>query len=106
MQRFPRSRDYDDEAPAGDGLSLVAAETPGRAQRRVERMLSARLREVLKDTERLQRRLAEVEDRLAEVGDRLAGAWWWPAWSTPGTRRGTWRSTSARSTTSRIRQPW
>jgi hypothetical protein len=76
MPRFFRRRA--DEEPDLESLdpsvAALSEESPDAARDRLERLLTARLRRALQDTERLTRRLADAEHRLDELEGRLATA--------------------------------
>jgi hypothetical protein len=76
MPRFfrRRTREAPDLTSVDPTLSVLTEETPEVARERLERLLTARLRHALQDTERLTRRLADAEQRLDELEGRLATA--------------------------------
>jgi hypothetical protein len=76
MPRFRRRRanSEPDLASIDPSVSALSEETPDAARERLERLLTARLRRALQDTERLTRRLADAEQRLDELEGRLATA--------------------------------
>jgi hypothetical protein len=74
MPRFRRRRagEEPDLSSLDPSLSVLSEESPDAARRRLERLLTSRLRHALQDTDRLTRRLADAERRLDELEDRLA----------------------------------
>jgi hypothetical protein len=76
MPRFFRRRagGEPDRAPLDPSVAALSEETPDVARGRLERLLNARLRRALQDTERLTRRLADAEQRLDDLEGRLATA--------------------------------
>jgi hypothetical protein len=76
MPRFFRRRaeEEPDLASLDPSVSALSEESPDAARERLERLLTARLRRALQDTERLTRRLADAEQRLDELEGRLATA--------------------------------